>query len=86
MRNFDENLQFNAYCSSRRAILPAKNPHEDKLHNVRVEKKELSTAIALRARDSQHSATCGCRGGRVGKENVFQGTKLSEKKIRMKDI
>lgn len=56
--------------------MPAKHPHEDKLHHVAVKEEELCSAVSLRAVDRLHAA---CRRGRgVGEQDVFEGTELAE--------
>ena len=68
-------LCFYAYnfCGGR--ILPAEHPHEDKLYHVAVEEEKLCSSVARGAIDGLHAACWGRRGG-VGKEDVFEGTKL----------
>lgn len=57
-------------------LLPAEHPHEDELHHVAVEEKELCPAVSLRPVDRLHTA---CRRGRgVGEQDVFQRTELAE--------
>lgn len=52
-------------------VLPTKYPHEEKLHNIRVEKEELGPPIALGAGHGQHAAAGRSGGGGVREENVF---------------
>ena len=69
-------LSFHPDHSCRRAVLPAEYPHENELHNVRVEKEELGAPVALGARDGLHAAAGGGGGGGVGEEDVFEGAEL----------
>lgn len=56
-------------------LSPRKNPHEEKLHNVRVKEEELRPLVALGPRVGLHRTAGATRG--FGKENVFQGSHLA---------
>ena len=62
---------FNAHHFGRGIVLTTKYPHEEKLHNIRIEKEELGPSIALRACHGQHAAAGRGGGGRVGEEDIF---------------
>lgn len=62
---------FDAHHFGRGIVLTTKYPHEEKLHNIRIEKEELGPSIALGACHGQHAAAGRCGGEGVGEENVF---------------
>lgn len=62
---------FDAHHFGRGIVLTTKYPHEEKLHNIRIEKEELGPSIALGACHGQHAAAGRGGGGGVGEQNVF---------------
>lgn len=51
-------------------LRPGENPHEEELHNVRIEEEELGSLVALRSRLRLHRASAAVRG--FGQENILE--------------
>lgn len=66
-------LRYCRVCGTGRRSLPAQNPHEDELDDIRVDEEELGPSVALSTSNRVHGAsTYRHVPGGIRQENILE--------------